>query len=148
MVTFGNSSLLNSNRSLHPSLQHPHAQDFLGQPRGPLFNSGLKVWPRFLLCLIHQILSDSTHSGSALLSPPSFPWPPTASSLLFSPVYWEYRRVTSNYMGAGNTNTGLDACVVSIFIHRAISPSLCTLEFMREITDKAAVGPCVDPCLV
>lgn len=67
---------------------------------------------------------------SACLSLPPFPWSPTAFSLLFSPVCWEYRRATSNYVGTGDTNTGLHACVVSIFIHRAISPSLCALVFI------------------
>lgn len=126
------------NRPLHSSSQHPHAQDFLGQPHGPLYNSGLQAkaqaWSWFLLHLIHQILSDSlpTHilDLSACLSLPPFPWSPTAFSLLFSPVCWEYRRATLNYVGAGDTNTGLHACVVRICIHRAISPSLCTLVFI------------------
>lgn len=51
------------NRPLHSSSQHSHAQDFLGQPHGPLYNNGLQAkaqaWSWFLLHLIHQILSDS-----------------------------------------------------------------------------------------
>lgn len=128
------------NRPLHSSFQHSHAQDFLGQPHGPLYNSGLQakaqVWSWFLLHLIHQILSDSppTHilDLSAVCLPVTSTLPLVTYSILlaFSPVCWEYRRATSNYVGAGDTNTGLHACVVSIFIHRAISPSLCALVFI------------------
>lgn len=44
------------------------------------------------------------------------------SPWFLAPVYWEYR-TTSNYVGAVDTDIGLHACVVSVFIHGVISPS-------------------------
>lgn len=58
------------NRSRHSSLQHPHAQDFLGQPHGPLT---VQQWPSGKSVILISALSHplnpvrfpaNTHSGS------------------------------------------------------------------------------------